>query len=79
MVESLMPMEDGICDSCKSALEKRTDDTEETFKDRFDTYIDNVKPILDYFNGLNKLINVDASKEAEDIFKNIETYVTEVK
>ena len=79
LVEGLMPKVSGICDSCSSNLEKRSDDTEETFKDRFDTYINNVEPILNYYNGLNKLINIDASKNAEDIFKNIETYVTEVK
>ena len=78
-IPSLMPKENGVCDSCKSPLEKRTDDTEETFKTRFDTYISNTKPIIDYYKGLNKLINIDASKEAEDIFKDIETYVTEVK
>ena len=74
-----MPKQEGICDSCSSKLNKRSDDTEETFKDRFDTYINNAKPILDYYKGLNKLINIDASKDAEDIFKDIETYVTEVK
>ncbi|MBR5662217.1 MAG: nucleoside monophosphate kinase [Bacilli bacterium] len=79
MVESLMPKKSGICDSCSSVLSKRSDDTEETFKDRFDTYINNVKPILNYYNDLNKLINIDASKDAEDIFKDIETYVTEVR
>lgn len=79
MVESLMPKVSGICDSCSSNLEKRTDDTESTFKDRFDTYINNAKPMLDYYKDLNKLINIDASKDAKDIFKDIETYVTEVK
>ena len=79
MVEGLMPKEEGICDSCSSKLDKRSDDTEETFKKRFDTYISNVKPILDYYNNLNKLINIDASKDVEDIFKDIKTYVTEVK
>ena len=78
-IVGLIPKQSGVCDSCSSNLEKRSDDTEETFKDRFNTYIDNVKPILDYYNDLNKLINIDASKNAEDIFKNIETYVTEVK
>ena len=78
-IEGLIPKISGKCDSCSSDLLKRSDDTEETFKDRFDTYINNVKPILDFFNGLNKLINIDASKNADDIFKDIETYVTEVK
>ena len=78
-IEGLIPKVSGICDSCSSNLIKRSDDNEETFKDRFDTYINNVKPILDYYNDLNKLINIDASKDAENIFKDIETYVTEVK
>lgn len=78
-VEGLIPKISGKCDSCSSDLIKRSDDTEATFKDRFDTYISNVLPIIDYYNDLNKLLNVDASKNAEDIFKNIETYVTEVK
>ena len=78
-IKGLVPKQEGICDSCLSTLEKRSDDTEETFKDRFDTYVKNAKPILDYYNDLNKLINIDASKDANDIFKDIETYVTEVK
>ena len=75
----MKPKVEWICDDCGTELVQRSDDTEETFKDRFDTYINNVEPILNYYNDLNKLINVDASKNAEDIFKNIETYVTEVK
>lgn len=78
-ISGLIPKVSGKCDSCSSDLVKRSDDNEETFKDRFDTYINNIKPILDYYNDLNSLINIDASKDAENIFKDIETYVTEVK
>jgi len=79
MVEKLMPKNEGVCDSCGSKLYKRSDDTEETFKERFDTYLENTKPIIDYYNDKDKLINVDASKDAEDIFEDIKSYVTEVK
>ena len=78
-ITSLMPKVEGKCDSCGALLEKRSDDTEETFKVRFDTFIENTKPIIEFYNSNNKLINIDANKSAEDIFKNIETYVTEVK
>ena len=78
-ITSLMPKVEGKCDSCGSLLEKRSDDTEETFKVRFDTFIESTKPIIEFYNSNNKLINIDANKSAEDIFKNIETYVTEVK
>lgn len=79
LIDSLKPINEGICDACNHVLEKRSDDNEESFKIRFETYLTNTKPIIDYYNELNKLINIDASKNAEDIFKNIETYVTEVK
>lgn len=78
-IPSLMPKVEGICDVCQNSLEKRSDDTKETFKARYDTYILNTKPIIDYYNENNRLINIDASKDAENIFKDIETYVTEVK
>lgn len=78
-ITSLMPKVEDKCDSCGALLEKRSDDTEETFKVRFDTFIENTKPIIEFYNSNNKLINIDANKSAEDIFKNIETYVTEVK
>ena len=78
-ITSLMPKVEGKCDSCGDLIEKRSDDTEETFKVRFDTFIENTKPIIEFYNSNNKLINIDANESAEDIFKNIETYVTEVK
>ena len=78
-ITSLMPRVEGKCDSCGYELEKRSDDTEDTFKVRFDTFIENTKPIIDFYNSNNQLININANKAAEDIFKDIETYVTEVK
>lgn len=78
-ITSLMPKISNKCDICGHNLEKRSDDTEETFKVRFDTFISNTKPIIDFYNSNQKLINIDANKSAEDIFKDIETYVTEVK
>ena len=78
-VEGLIPKVSGKCDSCSADLIKRSDDNEETFVERFNTYINNVKPILDFYSNCNKLINIDASKDAESIFKDIKTYVIEVK
>ena len=78
-ITSLKPKKEGICDSCNHELEKRSDDDEETFKVRFDTFIENTKPIIDFYNSNKRLINIDANKSAEDIFKEIELYITEVK
>ena len=75
LIESLKPQKENVCDSCQSNLEVRSDDNEETFKNRYDTFIANTKPIINYFSELNKLINISAAKNAEEIFKDIETYV----
>ena len=55
----MMPKNEGICDECNVSLIGRSDDNEESFKIRFDTYLKNTKPLLDYyqFRGLLKVIN----------------------
>ena len=62
------PIKEGICDNCGENLITRADDTEETFKIRYNTYINNTKPILDYYNqkGLLKIID---KTDADEVFE----------
>ena len=48
-------------------------DNKETFLNRFDTYVRETKPLIDYYNnlGILKTINVDADNSADDIFNEI--------
>ncbi|KKL49540.1 hypothetical protein LCGC14_2314520, partial [marine sediment metagenome] len=41
-------------------FEQRSDDNEETLKNRLDAYEKNAKPIIKYYNELGKLKNVNA-------------------
>ena len=70
--KNLMPKEDGICDKCQSQLTQRSDDNEEAFKVRFETYINVTNPVLDFYKEKGKLHVVSAADEADKIFKNIE-------
>lgn len=70
--QNLMPKENGICDKCRSELVVRTDDNEETFKNRFGTFLNATNPVLDFYKEKNKLSIVDANQNTEEIFKNIE-------
>ena len=45
------------CDICSVELVGRSDDNEESFKIRFNTYINNTKPLLDYYQNLG-LLNI---------------------
>lgn len=74
--QNLMPKENGICDKCHSELVVRTDDNEETFKTRFDTFLKATNPVLDFYKEKNKLSIVDANQNTEEIFKNIEEILT---
>ena len=72
----LKPKKENICDKCGSHLVKRDDDNEESFKLRFQTFENNIKPIKEFYNKLNKLHIVNAlmdndviTKEIRDILK----------
>lgn len=58
---ALMPKVAGICDKCGSALEKRCDDNEESFKVRFETFIKNNEPIINFYKSKNRLYTIDTS------------------
>lgn len=61
MIDESKPKNNGYCDKCNSALSKRSDDTEETFDIRFDTYIEQTKPLIDYYKDKGVLYTVDGS------------------
>lgn len=68
----LKPKIEGICDVCGTELITRSDDTEETFKIRFDNYVSETKPVLDYYKDKNKLITFNANQNINDIYNSVE-------
>lgn len=72
-IEESMPKTNGICDDCNIELSKRNDDNEETFNKRFDTYMSETKPLLDYYK--DRLYIVDSSLNKYEIFKQIENII----
>ena len=73
--EVMKPKVDGICDDCHVDLESRTDDNEETFNVRFDTYINNTQPLLDYYKERNLLSVIDNSGTPEETFNKIKEVI----
>lgn len=69
------PRVEGICDDCGSSLISRADDTPDTFKVRYDTYMSNTKPLLDFYSNKNILVKVDANNEADETFSEIEKVI----
>ena len=70
-VDSLKPIVDGICDVCGSELIKRNDDNLESFKIRYNLFLENTKPLIEYYDNKKKLRKIDVNRNVEDIFKDI--------
>ena len=56
----------------RKILEKRSDDNSNTILKRYDTYMTNTKPVLDYYSKNENFHEVDGSKEINDISQKIE-------
>jgi adenylate kinase len=49
----------------------RSDDTEETIKNRLEVYGKTTEPVLSYYNGKHKIININGLGEIEEIYGRI--------
>lgn len=70
-VDNLKPKVEGICDGCGKELVKRNDDNVDSFKVRYKTFLDNTKPLMEYYEDKNKLHKINVNRNVEDIFKDI--------
>jgi len=53
----------------RAKLENRKDDTETSILTRLDIYEKETKPVIEYLDGLGKIIHVNAHQPIEDIYK----------
>ncbi|MBE6154357.1 MAG: nucleoside monophosphate kinase [Firmicutes bacterium] len=74
--EKVKPLKDNTCDDCIIELEKRSDDNEETFKVRFNSYLENTSPIINYYKDKGLLLSVDAMSGLDNM---LEVIVKEAK
>lgn len=62
---------EGICDRCGSELILRDDDKPETVKKRLAVYHEQIQPLIDYYNDKKVLVEVDGTKDMNDVFTDI--------
>lgn len=72
----LSPVREGLCDNCSSTLKIRNDDTEETFIDRFETYMKETYPLVEYYQSKNNLVRIDVNnKSADTVFEEVKNVI----
>jgi adenylate kinase len=70
------PLLENACDVHPNAqLERRADDNADTVKTRIATYEEQTRPLLDYYRAANLLHTVDGARDAEVIYREIESII----
>lgn len=65
------PKTAGKCDNCGGELYQRADDTRETAEKRLDVYFSQTAPLIDYYIGKGKLVEIDGERSIEAIGKEL--------
>lgn len=74
--EAMKPLKEGICDVCGGDLVGRSDDNEESFKTRYNIYMNNVESLLNYYSEKNLLFIINSDqKSPNEIFEEIEKVI----
>lgn len=62
----------------RSKIEGRSDDNEETIRERFRIYHEDTEPVITHYEKQNKLIRIDGSPDIETIYANILTHFSQL-
>ena len=60
------PKKPGVCDVCGARLVRRPDDRPEVVRRRLMLYRETIRPVVDYYRGLGKLLEFDASIDSRE-------------
>lgn len=69
--EKLQPKEENKCDLCNSLLIKRSDDNAEVYENRFNKYIIDTEPIINYYRNKGILKIVDGNQDKNIIHQQL--------
>jgi len=72
------PRVEGICDVCAGALSQRADDRPETVRARLGVYERETAPLVQYYQRLGVLRNVDAAGPADKVFTAVQNALGKV-
>ncbi|GAA0697502.1 adenylate kinase [Paraclostridium ghonii] len=70
-VEFNPPKVDGVCDVCGGELYQRADDNEETVSKRIQVYLDETKPLVNYYSQEGIIANINGQQSIDTVFTDI--------
>lgn len=69
----MTPKNGELCDDCNVELVSRSDDNKESYETRYDIYMNETTPVIEYYKEKGKLIEIDGSKNPDETLKVIES------
>ena len=57
-----------VCPSCGGEMYQRADDNEETVRNRLEVYDKSTSPLIDYYRGNGRLVEIDGNQAPDDVF-----------
>lgn len=74
------PKVEGVCDKDGGELYQRSDDNEETVKNRLDVNISQTKPLLDFYSSKDGVVeNINGDQDIKVVFSEIQTILDKLK
>ncbi|WP_406660857.1 adenylate kinase [Methanolobus sp. ZRKC3] len=65
------PEKEDVCNACGSELYQRDDDKENVIRQRLTTYNEKTKPLINYYENLGILVNIDGTGTVDGVFADI--------
>lgn len=72
------PEREGECDECGEELYQRDDDKPEVIRDRFETFLDETAPLIDYYSDKGLLVELDGERSPDRVYSEIEDTLTRI-
>ncbi len=80
VVELVVDSDELVRRLVRRALEEgRSDDNEETIRTRMQVYLQQTRPLLDYYRGAGKLRSIDGVGSTEEVFARVQGVLDEVR
>ena len=67
-----LPRQDGICDSCGAALDRRIDDSAHMVRQRLAVYTNAAAPLITYYRDRQTLLELDGNQPEADVAASLE-------
>ena len=77
-IKTLKPARVGVCDRCNTKLVQRPDDNVQSLTVRLDHYEKQTKPLIEYYEGLGLLKDIDGLKDPDILIKDVEKILEKV-